>query len=261
MRAIFLGTGGYHPNDRRETAGIFLPEIGVLFDAGTGTYRLAEHLQTPELTIFLTHAHLDHVVGLTYLIPHLYLEKIKKLRLFGTAETLETVQNQLFSERLFPVKLPCEFIPLSADGTGPGIEVSPGVHVVSRRQPRHPGGSVGYRLDVSETGQNGKDANSSRRLAYVTDTSDDPETVPFVRGVHVLVHECYFPDAMQEWAVKTGHSHTTPVAQLAKEAGVGRLLLTHIDPLHPDPKEVELPVARRIFPQTDLAEDQMSFDI
>ena len=44
-----------------------LPEVGVVLDAGTGFYRVREHLRTSELDVFLTHAHLDHVVGLTYL--------------------------------------------------------------------------------------------------------------------------------------------------------------------------------------------------
>ena len=67
MRLILLGTTGYHPNDRRHTPCLLLPECGVMLDAGTATYRAGEYLTGPELDIFLTHAHLDHVVGLTYL--------------------------------------------------------------------------------------------------------------------------------------------------------------------------------------------------
>src|SRR5579871_6726587 len=62
----FLGTGGYHPNERRHTACLLLPEVGVVFDAGTGAFRIRERLRTPDIQLFLTHAHLDHVVGLTY---------------------------------------------------------------------------------------------------------------------------------------------------------------------------------------------------
>lgn len=279
MRALFLGTGGYHPNERRETAGLLLPEVGVLFDAGTGTYRLVDHLQTKHLSIFLTHAHLDHVVGLTYLLPPLMLKTIETLKVYGTPQTLEAVQTHLFAERLFPVALPCEFVPLhdghSAENLKPpGVEVAPGVQVHFRHQPHHPGGSVGYRVDVAElparSTENSKSSRkstavdcvrSSRRLAYLTDTACDPGSLAFVEGVQVLVHECYFPDERVEWADKTGHSHTTPVAELARDAGAGRLLLTHIDPLHATEECVELPVARRIFPNTDVAEDLMEFEV
>ena len=57
MKLIFLGTGGYHPNERRQTACLLMPEIGVVLDAGTGFFRVQPRLQTRELDVFLTHAH------------------------------------------------------------------------------------------------------------------------------------------------------------------------------------------------------------
>ena len=67
MKLIILGSTGYHPNELRHTACFMLPEIGVVLDAGTGIFRVRRTLQTPDLTIFLTHAHVDHIVGLTFL--------------------------------------------------------------------------------------------------------------------------------------------------------------------------------------------------
>ena len=86
----------------------------------------------------------------------------------------------------------------------------------------HQGGSIGYRLDWP-----------GHSMAYVTDTTADADAayVAKIRGVDLLVHECYFPDAQAEWAAKTGHSHTTPVAQVATRAGVKRLVLVHLNPL------------------------------
>src|SRR5262245_34247263 len=68
MKLVMLGTGGYFPTSRRHTACLMLPEIGVVLDAGSGMCRIGEFLQTGHLDIFLTHAHLDHVAGLTYLV-------------------------------------------------------------------------------------------------------------------------------------------------------------------------------------------------
>ncbi len=79
----------------------------------------------------------------------------------------------------------------------------------------------------------------------------------FIRGVDVLIHECYFPDDRAEWAIKTGHSNTTPVASLAREAGVGRLILTHVDPLQSSDDPIGLDVARAVFPKSTLAHDLM----
>ena len=68
MRIVCLGTTGFHPNADRHTACYLIPEVGVVLDAGTGLFRLADHLETEHVDVFLSHAHLDHVVGLTYLI-------------------------------------------------------------------------------------------------------------------------------------------------------------------------------------------------
>src|SRR6516165_374487 len=103
MRVCFLGTGGYHPNERRHTACVMLPEIGVVFDAGTGMFRVPERLATRDLFVFLTHAHLDHIVGLSYLLAPMLSGRIHRVRVSGTPECLAAVRIHLFAEPLFPV--------------------------------------------------------------------------------------------------------------------------------------------------------------
>ena len=110
----------------------------------------------------------------------------------------------------------------------------------------HPGGSIGYRIDWP-----------GKSLAMITDTTADGSYVDFVRGVDLLIHECYLSDSSGEWAKKTGHSHTTPVAELARNCGAGQLLLIHIDPRFADADPIDLKKARGIFPRTELAEDLM----
>ena len=243
MRVYFLGTGGYHPNERRHTAGVMLPEIGVIFDAGTGFFRVAERLETDEVQIFLSHAHIDHVVGLTYFLVPLLNGPVKRARVHGTPNTLKAVREHLFAEFIFPVRAPFEFEELTP-------EVAVPRHGIVRHVPlKHPGGSTGYRLDFPD-----------RSLAYITDTNADGSYDDFVRGVDVLIHECYFPDDMANWPERTGHSRTSAVATLAKNAGVGRLLLVHIDPRRPDDDPVGIDAARAIFPNTTLAEDRMEIE-
>ncbi len=62
-----------------------------------------------------------------------------------------------------------------------------------------------------------------------------------IRGVDLLVHECYFPDGMEEMAERTGHCCATPVAEVARAAGVKRLLLSHINANYDDEKAIGLP--------------------
>ncbi|MEX1096109.1 MAG: MBL fold metallo-hydrolase [Planctomycetales bacterium] len=243
MRLVFLGTAGFHPNERRHTAGVFLPELGLLFDAGTGSFRIPNRLATDELDVFLSHAHLDHAVGLTYLLAPLGNGALSSVRIHGTAEALDAVRDALLDPRLFPVRPDFDYRPL------PDRLAVAGGGTLTHRPLAHPGGSTGYRIDWP-----------GRSLAYVTDTTAEPAHAEFLRGVDVLIHECYFPDGREEWAKKTGHSCTTPVAELARAAGAGRLVLTHIDPDATGDDPVGLAAARAVFPRTDVAHDLMEVE-
>lgn len=245
MRLLFLGTGGYHPNERRHTACLLLPDIGVMLDAGSSAFRVASRLVGTELDIFLTHAHLDHVQGLTYLLVPLFQGLITCCRVHASPATIAAVREHLFSEALFPVLPDFDFLPL-ADR----ITVGQGRGTVTHHLLHHPGGSRGFKLEVD-----------GKQVAYITDTTVDRSYLDFVRGVDLLIHECYFPDDKSDWAAKTGHSCTSQVASLAREAGVSRLLLTHIDPQRTDDDPIGLAAARAIFPETEVAEDLLEIDV
>ena len=245
MKLVLLGTSGYHPNDQRHTACLMIPELGIILDAGTAMYRARDHLQTRELDIFLTHAHLDHVVGLTYLFDVIHEKNVERVTVHGVAAKLCAIQEHLLAEPIFPVRPPCEFRPLADEVALAGSGRLTHFPLI------HPGGAVGFRLDWA-----------GHSLAYVTDTTAtaDAPYLKQIRGVDLLVHECQFPDAMAELASLTGHSCTTPVAQLARAAGVGRLVLVHVNPLATERDPLGLPEARKIFPNTELGQDLMTLE-
>ena len=70
----------------------------------------------------------------------------------------------------------------------------------------------------------------------------------------------HHPDEEAQWAKQIGHSYTTQVVELAKQAGVKRLVLVHIDPLRPDDDPIGLASAQAIFANTEVAEDGMSIE-
>jgi ribonuclease BN (tRNA processing enzyme) len=245
MKLVLLGTTGYHPSDTRQTACMMLPECGIVLDAGTALYRVRDRLAYPTLDIFLTHTHLDHVIGLTFLFDVLFEKSVDRVRVHGEAIKLQAVQEHLFSEHLFPARPPIEWHPLA----GPvGL---PEQGQLTYFPLKHPGGSLGYRVDWP-----------TRSLAYVTDTTahEEADYVEKIRGVDVLIHECNFPDGWEDRAELTGHSCTSAVARVARQARVGLLVLVHINPLAEIDDAIGIEQARRIFPNTYVGTDLTEID-
>src|SRR4051812_19169867 len=112
MRIEFLGTGGFFANERRHTACVMLPQIGLLFDAGTSLFRAPQRIATPEIDIFLSHAHLDHIAGLTTLLVPLMSGKIKGCRVHAMQKYLNPIREHLFAEAIFPLLPGFEFVEL-----------------------------------------------------------------------------------------------------------------------------------------------------
>jgi ribonuclease BN (tRNA processing enzyme) len=241
MRVLLLGTAGYHPTDDRQTACVLLPDLGIVFDAGTGMYRVGRHLTTDTLDVFLSHAHLDHVVGLTYFFTLLHEKAVKRLTVHGDAAKLTAVQESLFNEQFFPVRPVFQWEPVQPLMTlANGAQLRPFPVV-------HPGGALGYRMEFH-----------GKSLAYVTDTTACATAayVEQLHGVDMLLHECNFPNGQDELANKTGHSCLDDVARVAAAAKVKRLVLIHFDPVLEVPAE-QIETARKIFPAIEAGRDNM----
>lgn len=222
MKLVVLGSAGYHPNEIRQTTCVVIPELGIVFDAGTAFHRLPDFLQTGSLDIFLSHAHLDHVIGLTYLLSVEHRYKLDTVRVHGDASKLDAIRKHLFAESLFPVEPTYTEVPLVEGSTIEVNSPNSGSAQITWTKLEHPGSSVGYRVDLPD-----------KSLAFITDTTatSDAAYIEFIRGVDLLVHECNFSDGAEELAAKTGHSCLSPVAEVAKQAEVGGLVLIHFDPL------------------------------
>ena len=247
MQVHFLGTTGYHPNNRRHTTCLMIPEIGLIFDAGTGFFRVRDLIQTDQLTIALSHIHLDHSIGLTFLFDVLYERDVKQVNIYVEQAKAEKLAEHLFEKTLFPIMPNFNIIPIESGDLKINDDIT-----LSTFPLEHPGGSTGFRLDTPDTS-----------LAFVTDTvaDTDADYVEKIKGVETLIHECYFPDGFEDHAKLTGHSCLTPVAQVASAADVGCLFLTHINPLLECDPPFDLDPATKIFPNTMFAEDGMVIEI
>lgn len=183
MRVHVLGSAGWIPGED-ETSCFMVEHEGalLLLDAGTGVSNLARHLDVLErherITVLLSHYHLDHVIGLIYLLP--FLEG-KELHIYGpgrpcydrsTRDLLEQLLQPAFFSR--PLERFCErvacFDYCGKDFSADGVAVS----VVPQRH-----SAPSFRLTLDN------------RLIYATDTAFNPsEWCGDYHGM-TLLHECW----------------------------------------------------------------------
>jgi hypothetical protein len=62
-----LGCGGYYATDSTHTMSWLVPDLGIAFDAGSGTFRAFQFAPLPLLDVFLSHGHHDHISGFNLL--------------------------------------------------------------------------------------------------------------------------------------------------------------------------------------------------
>ncbi len=98
------------------------------------------------------------------------------------------------------------------------------------------------------------------KYAYCADTRYDESIVEHIRGFDLIYHESTYLHALAERAHDRYHSTTVQAAELAKKAGVKRLLLGHFSSKYAtlDAFEQE---ARAVFPNTDLALEGLCYPI
>src|SRR5262249_17369999 len=95
---------------------------------------------------------------------------------------------------------------------------------------------------------------SGLAVAYCTDTRPSLAAVELSRDADLLIHEGTFDAGMAEEAAAKGHSTVVEAAAVARDAGVRRLLITHISPRYTD-VDLLREQARAVFPETGFARD------
>ncbi len=138
---------------------------------------------------------------------------------------------------------------------------------------------AGHNLSISEIGRLKKGEDITREggevilcnevtvmahqpvsYAFCSDTGWFPKLSSYVRGVDLLYHEATFGDDNEELAMKTGHSTARQAAAVARDAGVGRLILGHFSARYRSPAMLE-EEARQVFPLSEAAREGSIYDI
>jgi ribonuclease Z len=295
-----LGTSASRPTVERNVSSLAIHREGetLMFDCGEGTQRqmMRYGVSFALEDIFFTHMHADHLLGVIGLMRTMALQgRTERLRLWGprgAARVLKRAEALGFERMTFPIET------LEIDA-GQRIDRS-GYAIVAFPVDHRGSASLGYALREDDrkgrfnpdqaralgipegplwgqihrglpvTLDDGRVIEArvlvgpqrpGRTVVITGDTRPCQSTTEAARNADLLIHEATFGDEEAERAVETGHSTAREAAQLARDAGVRRLLLTHFSARYSrDAVDLERQ-ARQVFANTVVAKDGMEIDV
>lgn len=291
MRVRFWGVRGSYPTADASTqriggntscVEILAAGRRLIFDAGTGIIPLGKELcegtsAPPAAYVFLSHTHIDHVMGLCFFEP--LLTPKAHTFILGPGDgrgALTRSLRHLTHGHLFPVSLDelkgkkeifslgggevVRFRPRGHRPITQGRAVSGNgadeLYVTTLKSPAHPlNGVMLYRVHYK-----------NRSVVYATDIEQQeggyPEVIEFARGADLLIHDAQY--LREEFFSRTkprkgwGHSTVEMAVEVAKKAAVKRLALFHHEPMHDDKTMGKIARrAKRLFPATLVAHEGM----
>src|SRR5215208_6392159 len=291
LSLFFAGTAGSVPSARRGLPALLLRAGGdrVLFDCGEGTQQqLLRSIGLPELdAIFFTHYHLDHWLGVLGMLKTFDLRaRERPLTLYGPPglRALIEAMRPVIGRTAYPLRL----VELE-----PHEEIRFGGYLVAAFPVEHRVEAYGYAfveddrpgrfdaaaaraLGVAEGPDFGRlqrgevvggvrpeqvvgEDRPGRKIVYSGDTAPCQAVEVLAEGADVLVHEATFLSDERARASDTGHSTAAQAAELARDAGVRLLALTHLSTRY-FPREIR-DEARAVFPNTVVPRDFDAIDI
>ncbi|EOK2351205.1 MBL fold metallo-hydrolase [Escherichia coli] len=282
MELIFLGTSAGVPTRTRNVTAILLnlqhpTQSGLwLFDCGEGTQHQLLHttFNPGKLDkIFISHLHGDHLFGLPGLLCSRSMSGIiQPLTIYGPQGIREFVETALRISGSW-IDYPLEH-PLECYGYRIEEHDKPGaLNAQALKAAGVPPGPLFQALKAGKTImlEDGRQINGAdylaapvpgKALAIFGDTGPCDAALDLAKGVDVMVHEATLDITMEAKANSRGHSSTRQAATLAREAGVGKLIITHVSSRYDDKGcQHLLRECRSIFPATELANDFTVFNV
>jgi ribonuclease Z len=286
LSLFFVGTAGSVPSSRRGLPSVLIRRGGdrLLFDCGEGTQRqLLRSVGLADMdSVFVTHFHADHWLGLPGMLKSFGLrERSEPLTVYGPTglkdlmsamrivygrlpyrldivelEPAETVRRDGYLVAAIPVKHKGEH----AFGYALVEDSRPG-HLDAKLAERlgvKPGPDFG-RLQRGETVDGVKpeqvmgDTREGRKIVISGDTSPCETLALAAHQADLLVHEATFTEEEAERARQTQHSTARQAAELARDAEVRLLALTHFSSRYAGGELRE--EARAVFADTEAPRD------
>ncbi len=300
LKITFLGTSGTIPSVNRNPSSVLIQFEGerILFDCGEGTQRQMMIAKTGFRNlnnIFITHLHTDHFIGLFGLIETMSLnERREKLNVYvpkQKTDFLRTLFEMFGYENLsFPIKViglkdgdeisfkNFKIVAFKTDHIVPSL----GFALIEKDRPGKfdrkkaeelgipPGPLYSKLVRGEEIEIDGRiikpemvvgPRRPGRKIVYTGDTRPCRRTIEISKNADVLIHDAAFTSDLQRWAEETKHSTAREAGEVAREANVKKLVLTHISARYSKDPTPLLNEAREVFENVVVAEDFMTLEV
>jgi ribonuclease Z len=291
LSLFFAGTAGSVPTARRGLPALLLRAGGerILFDCGEGTQQqLLRSIGLPDVgAIFITHFHLDHWLGVLGIIKMFDLRgRERPLAIYGppglrsllgtmrpvigrTGYSLDIVELEPYEEIRFGTLLISPFPVhhrIEAFGYAFVEDERPGrFDVEAARSLGIVDGPDFGRLQRGEIVNGVRpeqvmgDTRAGRRIVISGDTAPCQAVEVLAHDADLLVHEATFMEDERARARDTAHSTARQAGEIARDAGVRLLALTHLSTRY-FPRDVR-EEARSVFPNTVVPRDFDAIDV
>ncbi|MBI4855243.1 MAG: MBL fold metallo-hydrolase [Acetobacterium woodii] len=247
MKVIFLGTNGWYDTATGNTTCILIAadEYYIILDAGGALYKIDQYIiDAKPIYLFLSHFHLDHIIGLHVLNKFSFKQGVRICGQKGTQDILNKIINIPYTMPFKDLSYHTEVLELSgvrSEVPFP-VEVKPLLHSTT---------TLGFRFELE-----------NKIITYCPDTGNCENAVTLARGADLLIAECAYKSG--QYYDKWPHLNPGEAAKIAKEAKVKKLVLTHFDAsLYKtlgERKEAE-EQAKKIFSDTIAATDDMQVEV
>jgi ribonuclease BN (tRNA processing enzyme) len=246
MKVFFLGTNGWYDSPMGNTLCILIEtkKECIVLDAGSGFYKLDKYIKGDKKTyLFLSHFHLDHIIGLHALAKFRFKKGLKIFGPPGIKANLNSIIAQPYSVPIKDLKMHVEVKEL-------------------RQKVRFPFDFKFYPLRHSSVCYGYRFLLENKIVSFATDTGICDNLYSLANNADVLFLESSYKVGQDDpsWP----HLNPKTAASFAKECGVKNLVLVHFDAsIYTNIKQrnLALKVARLIFPRTFIYADNKSIEL
>jgi len=297
MKVTFLGTSASLPTKKRGQPSIHLQykDDSMLWDCGEGTQRQLTRTEISPFkinSIYITHLHADHLIGLAGLIQSLqFLGREEELEVYGpkgidryveffknwdhfnlefNIDTTEIRKGKIKEQEeyeitAFPVKHSTPsygFIFKEKTRINLNKEKLKEIGLLNhpkcselkeKGEVNHKGKTIKLE-DVKEPEKEG------RKVVYSGDTKPCKELERAAENADLLIVDSTFGEEHRKKSIEYGHGEAKGMAEIAKRANVDKLVLTHFSNRYKEEEKLEKE-AREAFEESYAAEDFMQIEV